>query len=215
MLNRFIELLEQNDKGAAMDLCRTVLDKREISIAELYEQVLAPALNRLEAAEENIEDLIWREHAMSAIVRSIIEASYPYVLRERSEKNLLLDRKVLILCPAQEEHEIGARMAADFFLIQGYDVTYIGANTPEDTVKNALARLQPDYVSISVSNQYNLFTAKRLIDGLRAFSDRSVRILVGGSAFAKPGSAEQIGADLLVQSYADIERLRREEEAGS
>lgn len=213
MLERFVEALEANDKGKAVMMCLEALEKKEITIPVLYEKVLAPALNRLEAPEEEIEDLIWREHAMSAIVRSIIEASYPYVLREREQKNAIIAKKVLIFCPAREEHELGARMIADFFLIQGYNVTYIGANTPEGTIKKALARLQPDYLCVSVSNPYNLFTAKKLIKDLREYHDQPFKVMAGGSAFARgTASAGEVGADMLLQTFADIENLRRGEE---
>lgn len=214
MLDRFVDALEKNNKGLAMSLCQEALEKKEISIPDLYENVLAPSLNRLEAAEEEIEDLIWREHAMSAIVRSIVEASFPFVLSERQVKNLITNRKVLILCPEREEHELGARMAADFFLIQGYDVTYIGANTPEGTAKKALDRIRPDYLSISVSNPFNLFTTKHLIENLRQYCQYPLQILVGGGVFSgNPDIALETGADMLLLSYADIESLRQGEEA--
>lgn len=212
MIEPFIDALEKNDKGLTMKLCFEAVSNGEITVPQLYEKILAPALNRLEADEADLDDLIWREHAMSSIVRSIIEALYPQVLEERNRRGLAIDRSVLIFCPAREEHEIGARMVADFFLVLGYKVTYIGANTPEKTIIKAIERVKPDYLCISVSNPFNLFATRQLIENIRQKFGREMKIIVGGHAFSgKPDAVQQVKPDKVLQAFADVETLRGEE----
>ncbi len=208
MLEKLIELIEKQNKAQAVTFCLDALEQGKVTIAELYESVLAPALNRIIVTHSIEDDMIWREHMMSSIVRSIVETCYPYVLTEREQKALQTDETVLVLCPKQEEHEIGARMVADFFTIWGYNTVYIGANTPEKTVLKAAETLKPRYIALSVSNYYNMFAAKDLITTIQAHNP--VTVLVGGQAFAKnPEAVKTIGAGALLKSFDDIGSLRK------
>ena len=205
-------ILARNKDDAVMKALSGLADG-SFKVPELYQDILTPLLNSLEAIEETMDELIWREHILSAIVRSIIEAAYPYVINERKQTNQPINKKVLIFCPAREDHEIGARMAADFFVIMGYQVTYMGANTPQQTVLRALEQLKPDYLSISVSNRFNLFETKKLISILRRTVSQPVKIFVGGAAFnSDPAAVDQVGADQLLATFQDIVMLRKEED---
>ncbi len=209
--DQLISHLEAEDKEKAFALCLGALARKETGIPELYENILAPALNRIIVGETNQAEMIWQEHAQSAIVRSIIEAAYPYVLSERQQRGLIRDDQVLVFCPQEENHEIGARMAADFFLIWGYQVTFLGSNTPEKTLASAIERLKPRYLSISVSNYFNLVAAKKTIGQIRAVHGDKITILAGGYAFNhRPAAAFEVGADFLVRSFADIGNLGKE-----
>lgn len=207
--DRFIAYLEKEDRENAFKLCMDALEAGEISIPDLYETVLAPALNRAAAITDRADEAIWQEHVMSSIVRGIVESAYPYVMKERASGQLACDERVLVFCPPGEDHEIGARMAADFFLIWGYKATFIGANTPEKTLMNAIERVAPRYLCISVSNDFNLFAAKRLIAGLRARFGSGMTILVGGRAFERDDRTwSEIGADRRLIRFTDIGTLR-------
>jgi methanogenic corrinoid protein MtbC1 len=208
LLEKLIEFIEKQDKAQAVTLCLNALEKGELSVPELYENVLAPALNRIIVTHSNENEMIWREHMMSSIVRSIVETCYPYVLREREKTGLQTDETVLVVCPKYEEHEIGARMIADFFTIWGYHTIYIGANTPDKTVLNALSCEKPRYIAVSVSNYYHMIAAKKLIAQVRAHDQ--VTVLVGGQAFGNnPDVASAIGADTLLKRFEDIGKHRK------
>lgn len=212
MHDEILAALSRQDKGNAMELSLKALEQGVFTVPKLYETVLAPSLNQMQASEKDMADLIWQEHRRSAIVRSIVEACYPHVLKARETENTLIDRRVMVLCPEQEAHELGARMVADFFLIAGYQVTYLGADTPAQTLEKALATVKPQDLCLSVSNSYNLFAAKKLTDKLRQSSDQKLRVIVGGHAFAKnPQACQDLGADRILQSFADIQALRRED----
>jgi methanogenic corrinoid protein MtbC1 len=215
LLDKLIELIQKEDKAQAVKLCLDALESHELGVPVLYENVLAPALNRIIVTHSNEDEMIWREHVMSSIVRSIIETCYPYVIREREQMGKQTEESVLVVCPRQEEHDIGARMIADFYTIWGYKTTFVGANTPEKTVLNAIGYMKPRYIALSVSNYYNMFAAKRLIQSVRSRSGFDVSIIVGGHAFLDNQSAAlTIGADYLLQSFEDIGKLRNGEFGG-
>ena len=75
--------LDHFAKDEAMAYCIGLLEEGALTVPLLYENVLAPALNKIIVPRPQEDRLIWREHAMTAIVRSIIECARPYVMREK------------------------------------------------------------------------------------------------------------------------------------
>lgn len=201
----FLTALDQFDKERSVSICLDLLEQKTISIDQLYLDVLTPALNRLVFPEEQQDDMIWREHLQSAIIRSIIESAYPYVLSERKARGINKDKSVVVFCPEEEQHELGARMAADFFTIAGYQTTYLGARTPIKTLLNGLGSLKPDIVVISVTNSFNLFAAKRTVEQIRNHMEKSLKIYAGGNACSDPASScQQLGIDGVITDLRKI-----------
>lgn len=198
--------LKEENRGLAMELCLTALDEKTISIMDLYQDILSPALNSIIQEYDGDEDnLIWKEHVRSGIIRGIIEASYPFVLKEAAEIGREMKESVIVMCPRYEEHEIGARMVSDFYTIAGYKSTFIGANTPEKTVLKAIETIRPGIISISVTNYYNLVALKKTIDEIKNNFNYPIKFIVGGYAFNKNINAyKEVGADIQLKSFKDV-----------
>lgn len=209
--DKFVELLKKEDKEESFKFAMGLL--KEISVIELYENILAPSLNSvIDEFGNDSKELIWREHVRSGIIKTIVENSYSFVLKERENFGIKHEENIIVLCPKFEEHEIGARMVADFFTIVGYNTTYIGANTPEITLSLAVEHLTPKYISISVTNYYNLIGAKRAIDKLRENDNFKGKIILGGNAFSSdPEVYKRIGGDYLLYNFNEILQLSKEE----
>ena len=208
----FYSAIALEDKEKAVSLVINALDKQKIDIPALYENILRPALTDISSDEKEQEITIWQEHIRSAIVRTILECCYPYLLKERDKSGQRKNgKKVIIICPAEEYHEIGARMAADYFTLCGYDAVFVGGNTPRGDFISALEVIVPAYVGISVSNYYNAVAAERTIKEIKEKSPE-VKVLAGGYAFKRnPELHKQIGADLYISGLDDIRRLSGEE----
>lgn len=214
LYKEFVGLLDRKDKDRCVELVLSKLSRGEIDVVTLYNEVLTPALNAPAYGDAEGAIRIWEEHVRTSIVRTVLENCYPYVVRERKAKYGAAAGKgqhVIVVCPTEEFHEMGARMVADFFDLCGFGVTFIGANTPQDDILEAIAHMKPAYVAISVTDYYNLVPAKRTVAKLRDLRDRtkaSFRIIVGGGAFEKnPGLYKEMGADLLLATFEDIRKL--------
>lgn len=208
--NQLMVFLKNEDREKAVNLAIEVLENNQISLVDLYERVLTPALNSIIDEYPNDEDLIWREHVRSGIIRSIVESAYPYVLRAKEEFGQANKDKgnVLVMCPEFEDHELGARMISDFFIIAGYNTTFIGAKTPIKTVLKAVEMVSPKYICISVTNYYNLISTKKIIDKVKVSANQDVSFILGGSAFASnPDAYNTVGGDLLLKSFEEIFNL--------
>lgn len=208
LYNKVLHALQKEDKEQAVKLSIDALKNNEISVVDLYQMILTPALASVIDEYKVIEDLIWREHVRSAIIRTIIESAYPYVLEER-KKNELKEDKVVVMCSESEDHELGARMVSDFFRIEGYDTTFVGARTPLKTILKAIEVVEPTYLVISVTNFYNFVSVKKTIEDIRKESVEDLTIVVGGRAIsANPEAVEFVGADFELNSYEAIKKLK-------
>jgi methanogenic corrinoid protein MtbC1 len=205
----FIQYLVSENKSKVLDFILSKLDNKAIDIVTLYNELLRPALNNMECNGPE-EYCIWKEHVRSSIIRAVIENCYQFVNREHEEKygNLNPDKKVMVICPTEELHEIGPRMVTDFFTLCGYSVTFVGANTPKRSFLSAIDIVKPDYIAISVTNYYNLVATQKVISEIRKQKHQEFEIIVGGHAFtSNPDIYKKIGADLLLQSFEDIKKL--------
>jgi methylmalonyl-CoA mutase cobalamin-binding subunit len=209
LYSEVISLLESENRPEIMRFVRSKLDSGAVDIPTMYTELLAPSLNDMTCGNDP-ETCIWREHVRSSLVRAVIETSYAYVLAEAGRRvTAPTHDKALVVCPTEEFHEIGARMAADFFTIAGYDVTFIGANTPCQVIRSAARQVRPKYLAISVTNSYNLFNARKVIAMVRSELGCDVIVVVGGSAFRRnPGSAKEVGADMEIHTFEEVLRLR-------
>jgi methanogenic corrinoid protein MtbC1 len=99
-----------------------------------------------------------------------------------------------------ELHEIGVRMVADFFEMEGWDTYYLGANTPTESVISTVEQRNPDILAISTTITMHVSEVAALIERVRANGAGSdVNILVGGYPFNTSANLwRQVGAD----SYA-------------
>jgi methanogenic corrinoid protein MtbC1 len=209
LYKEFVSYLDKEDRLKCVELALSKLDSGELDIVSLYEEIITPSMREDFCQQKQKQTCIWEEHVRSSIIRTVIECCYPYVIRERDSKYRPPSKgRVVVACPTEELHEIGARMVADFFTLCGFQATFIGANTPQPEIIDAIGDIKPDYLAISVSNYYNLLAARKMIQQIGEIRERlgpDFRVIAGGYAFEH--HREDVGADLLLNTFADIKRL--------
>jgi MerR family transcriptional regulator, light-induced transcriptional regulator len=200
----FNRIIETENREESLKFIREILENRKLSVIEVYEQILTPSLNSMESTGNEKVD-IWKEHIRTSIIRTIIENSYPYVIRERDEKyGVRNGKKIAVICPIDEYHELGARMITDYFVMLGYDAIYVGSNTPKEVFISGLKTQKLDYIAISISNPYHLISARNTIARIRE-EDKNIKIIVGGNALKKLGEKTEIlKADYYLTTFDDI-----------
>ncbi len=161
---KFMTHFEKEDKENSVNTVMQIVSGREIDIIDLYTKILTPALYSI--AGDNLEQKITisQEHIRTSIIRTIIECCYPYVVVERNLNYTIKKenrKKVIILCPEDEYHEIGPRMVEDFFTLNHYEPIFLGGNTPREDLMTLIEEIKPEYIAVSVANYYNIVTAKK------------------------------------------------------
>jgi DNA-binding XRE family transcriptional regulator len=100
-------------------------------------------------------------------------------------------------------------MVADLLAFDGWEVDFLGANTPTRDLVSFVRDREPDLVALSVTGNVGLPHAARAISALRDLP-RPPRVLLGGLAVrTHPEAALAAGADALVDDgWAAVERAR-------
>lgn len=204
MFQKLVDFILDENRDKAVLYALKLLEDKKIDIVTLYEEVLSYSLNTIDCDLEP-EECIWKEHVKTAIVRSIIEAVYPYVIKEK-QFITMNGKNVLVVCPSEEYHEIGAKMAHDFFLLCGYKSTFVGANTPLTEILNAIKYLSADSIAISVTNYYNVITAKKVISRIKSEYPH-IQIFIGGYAFNSEESKQQVSFDKYLTTFQSIKDI--------
>lgn len=209
--DEFIKIFNTNDKDECLFYCIDGIEKGKFTIPQLYEGILMPALYNIDKCPKSDPGCIWKEHLKTAIVRTIVEGIYPYVIKIGRDQ-VQANKKIILVNPEKEYHELGLRMTSDFFQISGYQTVFVGTNTPRMQIYEAIKSEKPDYIAISVTDYYLIFEAKKIIEGIKATCKKDIKIILGGQAFKKNRHlVEEIGADMYLESYRDVLDLREGE----
>jgi methanogenic corrinoid protein MtbC1 len=154
----------------------------DIEIDELYTAVLAPLLVDTGNAWQRGAERVWEEHFVTATVRTIVESLYLDVVALSSSRPRI-DRRAVLACPSEEAHDLGLRMLADRMQLVGWDVYFLGADTPAEEISAAAASLNAELVVLSAATHYNRAQLRCFVDDLHELLP-DTRIGVGGPAFA-------------------------------
>jgi len=158
--------------------------------ADVYVEILAPALHGIGAGWQSGAIPVEREHIASGVAAKIVGRMGPRFRRRGRHLGSLI-----IAMPAGERHGLGVAMLADIVAQAGYDVLNIGADTPPSSLASAIGSLDDlRAIVISVVDATNLPAEARMIAAAR-HADRAVLIVAGGFAVPDLETARGIGAD--------------------
>jgi methanogenic corrinoid protein MtbC1 len=163
-----------------------------VPIRDIYLHVFQPAQYEIGRLWQLNQIGIAEEHYCTAATQLIMSQLYKYVFS--SER---IGRTVVVVCVGGDLHELGARMVADFFEMDGWDSYYTGANTAFSGVIEAVASRRADVLAISATIPHHVQEVKRLIDLVRTHPDcAGVKIIVGGLPFTRNSDLwRTVGAD--------------------
>lgn len=208
ILRQFIEILQTENRYDALVFIKGILERREMTFYEVYEELLGPSLNHMPSSGDESLD-IWREHVRTSIIRTIVENCFHEVVQARREWKATPNKSVVILTPPEEYHSLGARMVKDLFTYLGFQAIFVGGNTPFRVLEAGLIENKVDYVAISISNPYHLVSARNMIQRIRQ-SQPIIKIIVGGNAIAHLGErVSDLQADYVMTSFLDLTTLER------
>lgn len=144
---------------------------------------------------------LWHEGRVSVAQEHLATATSVYVLGELlAEQDFAapIDKTAVVACVEANEHTLGARMFSDALMIAGWNVAFLGANTPTRDLVVHVDQTRPDLVALSVSMPHQLEQTRRLVEQMRAEMGVSTPlIMVGGLATNQiEGIWKHFGADI-------------------
>ncbi len=159
--------------------------------AEVYVEMLSPALDSIGRRWEQGDIEIQDEHVGTAIANRLIGR-----LGSRFNRRGRSRGTVVAAMPSGERHGLGIAMLADVFRGAGYDVVDLGADTPVESLVGSFARVD-DLVAvcIGVVMPENLGLAAEMTKAARVALPDGAVILLGGRAVTSEKQARKLGAD--------------------
>ena len=192
LTREYMNLLLECNRNKAHQVIRDAL-RGGLSIPDLYLTIFQPVqyelgrlwlFNKISGAEE---------HFCTAATQALMLELYPDIISS-SRSGMTL----VAACAGPELHEIGIRMVADFFEMDGWDTWYLGSAVSVGLLVSAIVQRKPDLVALSVTMSSHVGQVKELINAIKgAFTGTAPPIMVGGVIFNTiPDLWRVVGADL-------------------
>jgi methanogenic corrinoid protein MtbC1 len=199
--SNYFNNLIKGDKNACVAVFNEVMHKN-VPVEKIYTQLFQRSLYQVGEYWEMNKISVATEHMATAITENLMIRLQPQLFStERTGK------KAVIACVANEYHQVGAKMVADIFEMNGWDGYFIGANTPLAELIRFLESKNPDLIGLSLSIYSNQPELKNAVAKIRQrFPDMPV--MVGGQAF-RWGGTEIIREFSNVDYLSGIEDLRK------
>ncbi|GAA5520179.1 cobalamin-dependent protein [Aliifodinibius salicampi] len=168
------------------------LVKEGVAIKDIYEHIFQKSQYEVGALWQSNIISVAHEHYCTAATQLIMSQLYPKIFSTKKK-----GYKLVACSVADELHEIGIRMVADFFEMEGWDTYYMGANMPAHNLVSAIKEYEADVLAVSVTMPLHLDKAGKLIKTIRSDSEiNDLKILVGGYPFRiEPELWKKLGAD--------------------
>jgi len=176
LYQEYLSLLLNGKRNACSRIVQELIDQ-DIDIKTLYTDLFQKSLYAVGELWEFNKITVAKEHLVTAITDGLLNLVYPTLfLDKRTHK------KAVISCVANEFHQIGGKMVADMFEIQGWDAHFLGANMPLDQMLQYLDEVKPDLLGLSLSVYFNMPSLIKGIEGVKT-NFKNLDIVVGGQAF--------------------------------
>ena len=167
-----------------------------VPVRDLYRHIFQPALQETGRLWQVRKVSVAEEHYITDTTRLFIALLYNR-MREESRKQARKGRRLVAASVSGEFHDIGIRMVADFFEMDGWDTLYTGANTPAPSVVAMIRDYHADAIAISATIPVHVSRVYELVQAIRADPDTTETcIIAGGYPFSLvPNLWKCIGAD--------------------
>ena len=205
LAGNYLDALLSRERDKAM---RFILDAVEkgTDVREIYEQVFQVTQWEIGRLWQENEVNVAQEHYCTAVTQLVMSRLYPYIFSH--EKNGLVFVGTSV---GDELHELGIRMIADFFELDGWDTYFLGANTPLESIIETAVQEKAHVVGVSVTITYHISEVKGIIEAVRSRPELAhTKVLVGGYPFnLDPELWKKVGADGSAKSaHGAIEKAR-------
>lgn len=166
------------------DLCAEIVQSlmaKGTCHEDLYLGLLQRSMYEVGERWEHEQMTVASEHLATAITEQMLGLILSLASTDRKQ-----NKSMVIACVADEFHQTGPRMIADFCQIRGWDSHFHGVNTSIPDLLLIIETLHPTLLGLSLSLPSNLSSLIRTIDAISSHYPE-LQILVGGQAFRWAG----------------------------
>jgi len=165
---------------------------QDVEVPSLYLEVVQPAQYEIGRLWQAKRIGVAQEHLATEISRAVLARLHALLPCEPSN-----GRRVVVACVEGELHDLGAQVVADFLEMGGFDVHFLGANVPADTLAELVGRRPPDLLALSATTSTSVAELRRAVAAVRSVAGDRIPIVAGGQVFQRtPALGLQLGIDL-------------------
>lgn len=178
LARQYLDLLRSGHRSDCSQLIMSAIQDG-VGVKDIYLHVFQPCQREIGRLWQTNQMIVAEEHYCTAATQLIMSQLSSFIFGTKRNGKVLV-----ATCVGGELHEIGLRMVADFFEIEGWDTYYLGSNTPNKSIIETLRTRNADLLLISATMTFNVHLVTELIDDVRSTSTRpDIPILVGGYPF--------------------------------
>lgn len=172
-IESLLSALLAGERRTASEICHSHY-QQEKSILSVYEDLMMPSLYKIGVLWETNQISVAAEHLATAIIEAILNEFYSLI-----KPTYFLHKSVLAACVDGEYHQVGIKMVADTFEMNGWESHFLGANIPTNEILRYAAETKPKVIALSLSIYFHFPNLIRMIEEIQhQFPQTS--ILVGG-----------------------------------
>lgn len=171
-----------------------------MTLANLYQQVVTPAMYEVGRLWEAGAITVADEHLATALTHRVLaalRAPQPFKQGFASDSR---EPCALLAAVQGEQHALGLRMAADLLESAGYRVAYLGADVPTNAVLQAVEAFTPDLVGLSATMPESTQHLEDIVAVMRTEHPR-LPLLLGGQGSGSP----RLGEGTMVENLELLE----------
>lgn len=186
----FNKALLEGNRHYASEIIMNAVEKGT-PVKDIYLQVFQKSQYEVGRLWLENKITVAKEHFCSAATQQIMSMLYPYIFTTQRKNRTFVAASI-----GGELHEIGIRMVADFFEMEGWDTYYLGANSPLGSLVQSVKDNKAEVIGLSIAMPYHRSLLKETISELRDRLQTDTRIIIGGNALAEVSDpAVTFGAD--------------------
>ncbi|CDO02488.1 methyltransferase cognate corrinoid proteins [Oceanobacillus picturae] len=175
MNNKWEELchyLLEGDEEKAYNL----LLAEDLDSINIYNDLITKAMQHVGYLWETNQITVADEHLATSICDFIITR---YAFSRKGSVHHQHGKKMMFLCLEQEQHILGAKMAAALATEKGWNVRQLGADLPLEYTIDSAKKWQPEVIGLSAALPYRLTTLSDYVIELEKLSWKP-KIVIGG-----------------------------------
>jgi len=187
----FYNNLVEGNKVKCSEIVKILLDEKT-DLKDIYVELFQNSLYRIGKLWDHNEITIPEEHLATQIVEMLINKFAPVTT---SDPN----KRAVVTCIDKEFHEVGAKMVAHIFELNGWKTYYLGASVPLRELMKFVKQADPDIIALSWSLYLNLARFLEVIDNLTKLYPTK-KIIVGGQALKE-------NSDMILRKFPNVQHI--------
>ncbi len=191
-LDFFNSLVDGNKEHCTKIIKDLLSDKTDIK--DIYSDLFQKSLYRIGKMWEQNRLSVAEEHSASRIVESLMSFCVYKIKNHKTNGH-----KVIISCIDKEYHDIGPKMVAQIFELNGWQTFFLGASTPTREIVKYVKEKNPEIIGLSFNLYLNVLRLREVLDKLKEVNP-DLKIVLGGQG------VESLKKDFFA-GYKGIEKI--------